>query len=62
MSRNDGGTPIGLATSRRAPFGDKFLTVQSMLPPPNAIVPLFKTLFRSTPRFSIISVAPFSDG
>src|ERR1700727_3897236 len=57
-SVNDGGTPIGLAISSRAPPDEMFRTVQSTPPPPpKASVPCFSTLCLGATLFSTMSAS-----
>jgi hypothetical protein len=48
------GMPTGLVTSSAAPIFDMLRTMQSIAPPPNSIVPAFKTRWRANIRFSFM--------
>src|SRR6202022_1851020 len=48
------GIKSGVTTSSAAPVSEKFLTVQSIAPPPNSIVPALRTRFRVAMRFSLM--------
>jgi hypothetical protein len=43
-----------VTTSSAAPVSERFLTVQSIAPPPNSIVPALRTRFRDAMRFSLM--------